>query len=152
MWQNATLLECFCSWACLHRWSRALSPVTLFALPHQLHFVSSLLLLQLRTFPSLWYCNLPARISERGVLSKPFKMKKKKKPEENDIMLMCQIKLFLCCYSMILSPALQWQAASGYFIIIGRCSSAIEPQHWITWSDPTIQNQPITGIFLMPFL
>lgn len=37
-WRNATLLECFCSGVCRHRWSRALSPVTLFALPHQLHF------------------------------------------------------------------------------------------------------------------
>lgn len=37
-WQNASLLECFCSGVCRHRWSRALSPVTLFALPHQLHF------------------------------------------------------------------------------------------------------------------
>lgn len=37
-WRNATLLECLCSGVCWHRWSRALSPVTLFALPHQLHF------------------------------------------------------------------------------------------------------------------
>lgn len=37
-WWNAMLLECFCSGVCRHRWSRALSPVTLFALPHQLHF------------------------------------------------------------------------------------------------------------------
>lgn len=38
-------------------------------------FPSSLLLLQLRTFPLLWYCNLPALISEREALSKSFKRK-----------------------------------------------------------------------------
>lgn len=65
---------------------------------------------------------------------------------------MCQIKLSLCCCSMIISPALQRLAISGCVIMTDRCSSATEPQHWMSWSYLAVQNQPpIRGFFKCNF-
>lgn len=54
----------------LHRWKGAPAPVTLLILLHHFHFPSSVLVLDLWTFHSQWYCNLPVHIFKRNVLSK----------------------------------------------------------------------------------
>lgn len=153
MWQNAMLLECFCSQPCLHRWSRALSPVTLFALPHRLHFPSSLLLLQLRTFPSLRYYNLPADISEREVLNKPFK-KEKKNHRGNYITLMCQSELCVVVAWSYHLPFNDWQfqAASSSQTLQNHITVLQNHNFESPGHTQPFKNQPfITGFFKCNF-
>lgn len=71
-------------------------------------------------------------------------LKRKKKKSQRKLYHFDVPKRALCCCSMIISPALQWLAISSCLVITDRCSSATEPQFWITWSYPAIQN----GIFL----
>lgn len=111
-------------------------------------FPSSLLLLQLRTFPSLRYCNLPALISAREALSKSFKRKQN----------LSRRKIIACWCAKSSYPVL-WQhdcitcpARTGNFtclIIAEGCSSATKPQYWITWSSPAIKSAIHNRIFLL---
>lgn len=111
-WRNATLLECFCSGVFWHRWSRALSPVTLFTLPHQLHFSKFLIPTAAPDLPFSVVLQLASTHLWKGSLEQIIWKETKRITEGNCSMLMCQIKLSLCCGSRIVSPALQRLAIS----------------------------------------